>query len=148
MFDSFTGGTLATPFLGLMTGIVASVVLAMLMYRGAIRINLSVFFRVTGILLIIVAAGILRYGITDLQEAGVVPGLGNLAFDISHVLVPGTPVATLVEGIFNLVPAPTTASMIGWVIYLIVALALFLRPVAPPKAVSTPAPSTPVNTTV
>ncbi|WP_454943222.1 iron uptake transporter permease EfeU [Corynebacterium argentoratense] len=148
VFDSFTGGTLATPFLGLMTGIVASVVLAMLMYRGAIRINLSVFFRVTGILLIIVAAGILRYGITDLQEAGVVPGLGNLAFDISHVLVPGTPVATLVEGVFNLVPAPTTASMIGWVIYLIVALALFLRPVAPPKAVSTPAPSTPVNTTV
>ncbi|PRQ12407.1 iron transporter [Corynebacterium sp. 13CS0277] len=128
VFDSFTNGALAKPFLGLALGMLASVVLAVLMYRGALRINLKVFFTITGVLLVVVAAGILRYGITDLQEAGVLPGLNNLAFDISHILVPGSAPAALIEGIFNLVPAPTVASMIGWAVYLVVALWLFLRP--------------------
>jgi len=128
VFDSFASGTKTTPALGLSLGIALSVALASLMYFGAIRINLKVFFTVTGALLIIVAAGILRYGITDLQEAGVLPGLSTIAFDISHIIIPGTTTATLLEGIFNLVPAPTTASIIAWAIYLVVALFFFLKP--------------------
>ncbi|APT84423.1 iron uptake transporter permease EfeU [Corynebacterium aquilae] len=146
VFDSFTNGAFAKPFLGLALGMVFSVVLAALMYRGALKINLKVFFTVTGVLLVVVAAGILRYGITDLQEAGVLPGLNNLAFDISHILVPGSTAATLIEGIFNLVPAPTIASMIGWAVYLVLALWLFLRPqkTTQPHTTThpTPAPAT------
>ena len=144
VFDSFTSGALAKPFLGLALGMVTSVVLAVLMYRGAVKINLKTFFTFTGVLLVIVAAGILRYGITDLQEAGVLPGLNNIAFDISAILPPGSTAATLIEGIFNLVPAPTVASMVAWAIYLVVALWLFLRPEKTttqkaPKAVAVPA---------
>lgn len=128
VFDTFAYGTKTAPMLGLVLGIGVSVVLASLMYFGAIRINLQSFFRITGVLLIVVAAGILRYGITDLQEAGVLPGLNNIAFDISHIIHPGSTFATLLEGIFNLVPAPTTASIIGWVLYLCVALFFFLHP--------------------
>ena len=128
VFDTFAYGTKTTPMLGLVLGIALSIVLATCMYFGAIRINLQVFFKTTGILLIVVAAGILRYGVTDLQEAAVLPGLNNIAFDISHIIVPGTTTATLLEGIFNLVPAPTTASIIAWAAYLIIALVLFLKP--------------------
>ena len=128
VFDTFAYGSGGAPALGLSLGILISVAVATAMYFGAVRINLGVFFRVTGALLVVVAAGILRYGITDLQEAGVLPGLHNLAFDISNVLVPGTAVATFIEGIFNLVPAPTVASMIAWAVYLVVAMWLFLRP--------------------
>ncbi|WP_291314171.1 iron uptake transporter permease EfeU [Corynebacterium sp. UBA2622] len=133
VFDTFAYGGTAAPALGLTLGILISVAVATAMYFGAVRINLGLFFRVTGILLVIVAAGILRYGITDLQEAGVLPGLHNLAFDISNILVPGTAVATFIEGIFNLVPAPTVASMIGWAVYLVVAMWLFLRPLPEQK---------------
>ncbi|KXI19633.1 FTR1 family protein [Corynebacterium sp. CMW7794] len=128
VFDTFAYGSSATPALGLSLGIAIAVAVAVAMYFGAIRINLRTFFRVTGILLVIVAAGILRYGLTDLQEAGLLPGLHTLAFDVSHIIAPGTALATFIEGIFNLVPAPTTLSMVGWAVYLVIALYLFLRP--------------------
>lgn len=128
VFDTFAYGSSATPALGLSLGIAIAVAVAVAMYFGAIRINLRTFFRVTGILLVIVAAGILRYGITDLQEDGLLPGLHTLAFDVSNIIASGTALATFIEGIFNLVPAPTTLSMVGWAVYLVIALYLFLRP--------------------
>lgn len=135
VFDTFAYGSTMTPALGLSLGILiaVAVAVAVAMYYGAVRINLGTFFKVTGILLVVVAAGILRYGITDLQEAGLLPGLHTLAFDISNVIAPGTALATLIEGIFNLVPAPTLLSMIAWAVYLVVAMYLFLRPAPAPK---------------
>lgn len=132
VFDTFAYGDTVKPALGLSVGIAIAIVVTLLMYRGAIRINLSIFFRITGVLLIVVAAGILRYGINDLQEAGVLPGLNTLAFNVADVIPPGSPLAVFLEGMFNLVPAPTLLSMIAWAIYLIVALWLFLRPLPAP----------------
>lgn len=128
VFDTFAYGSTAIPAMGLSAGVAIAIVLTVAMYRGALRINLSVFFRITGALLIVVAAGILRYGITDLQEAGALPGLQSIAFDISGVLVPGTTFAAIMEGIFNVVPTPTTASFVAWAAYLVIALPAFLLP--------------------
>lgn len=141
VFDSFSYGNSTIPAVGLSLGIIISVVVAWGMYKGAVRVNLGRFFQVTGALLIVVAAGILRYGITDLQEANVLPGLNSLAFDISHIIAPGTTVATVIEGIFNLVPAPTALSMIAWAAYLVVALWLFFKPA---KQAVTPKAQAPV----
>ena len=84
VFDSITSDNV-TPFIGLGIGVAIAVVLGVLMYRGAITINLRMFFKVVGILLVVVAAGILRYGITDLQEANVLPGLYTTLFDLSLI---------------------------------------------------------------
>lgn len=127
VFESFTRA-FGVPFAGLMTGVGVSVVLGVLMYFGVLRINLGVFFQVTGALLIVVAAGILRYGITDLQEANVLPGLSNHAFDISGVLTLGTWYASLLEGMFNIVPQPTVLAFTGWLLFLLIALPAFFWP--------------------
>lgn len=127
VFDSFSK-SLGIPFAGLITGVVVSIAIGVAMYFGAVNINLKMFFQITGALLILVAAGILRYGITDLQEANVLPGLSNYAFDISGVLVPGTWYATLLEGMFNIVAQPTMLAFIGWALFLVIALPAFFRP--------------------
>jgi len=120
------------PLVGFVVGILAAVVLGMLIYKGAVRINLGTFFRWTGALLVVVAAGILSYGLHDLQEAAFLPGLRTLAFDVSHVIDPGSWYATLMRGIFNFTPATTVLQAVAWVLYVGVVLTLFLRPQRPP----------------
>jgi high-affinity iron transporter len=121
-------GETAQPLIGFSLGIAAAIVLAYLIYRGAISLDLSRFFTVTGVLLIFVAAGILAYGMHDLQEAGIVPGLNTLAFDVSAAVPPDSWHGTLLKGIFNFSPQTTVAEAIVWVAYVAVVLPLFLRP--------------------
>ena len=115
------------PLLGWVVGIGGAIVLGLLIYRGALRINLTTFFRWTGIFLILVAAGILAYGFHDLQEAGVVPGLSTLAFDVSHVIAPDSWYGTLLKGIFNFSPRTTVLEAAVWLLYVAIVLPLFLR---------------------
>ena len=91
------------------------------------RFNLSVFFTWTGLFLILVAAGVLAYGIGDLQEASVIPGWGAHAYSLTGVIPPGSWIDTVLGGIFNFTPEPTWAQVIGWLAYVIVTVTLYLR---------------------
>lgn len=129
------------PLLGWAVGLASAVVLGVLIYRGAIRLNLSAFFTVTGVALIVVAAGILSYGIHDLQEAAVLPGLHSLAFDLSHIINPSAWYAVLLKGLFNFTPATTVLQAIAWLSYTAIVITLFLRPVRSQPAAASAAPA-------
>jgi high-affinity iron transporter len=152
-FASAQGATTAWPLVGLAGGLLTSVVLGVGLYAGAVRINLTTFFTVSGVLLIFVAAGIFKYGIHDFQEAGVLPGLSTYAFDASAWLDPSSWYGALAAGLFNLTAQPSVLEMVGYGLYLVPVLALFLLPgrlarkAAPNVAVdSTPAvPTSPEN---
>lgn len=118
----------AGPLIGVLLGIGSSIVLGWLFYRGALRINLSKFFTWTGGMLVVVAAGVLAYGVHDLQEADFVPGLGNKAFDISETIPPDSWYGTLLKGTVNFQPDPTVLQVVVWALYVIPVLALFLAP--------------------
>jgi high-affinity iron transporter len=124
------------PLYALLAGIASAVLIGYLMYATAVRINLSVFFTWTGALLILVAAGILKYGVHDFQEANVLPGLNNLAYDISGVLDPSAWYTALLTGMFNITPTASVLEVIAWAAYGIPVLVLFLRP---SRRTSTPA---------
>jgi len=121
------GGGTAQPLIGFVIGIAAAVLLGSLMYRGAVQLNIARFFTITGVLLVFVAAGILAYGVHDLQEAQILPGLNTLAFDVSAVLPPDSALGTVLKGILNFSPATTVLQAVVWVLYVIVVLSLFLR---------------------
>jgi high-affinity iron transporter len=142
------GGTGGGPLLGATLGLLLAMGLGYGIYRGALKINLTRFFTWTGVFLILVAAGVLAYGVHDLQEAGVLPGLNNLAFDVSAAVPPTSWYGTLLKGIFNFSPATTVLEAAAWLLYAIPTMTLFLlrvrqRSSVPPQ---TPAPvATPVG---
>ncbi|WP_405481671.1 iron uptake transporter permease EfeU [Streptomyces sp. NBC_00009] len=116
------------PLIGVLLGLLTAVVLGWLFYRGALRINLAKFFTWTGGMLVIVAAGVLAYGVHDLQEAQFLGGLNSVAFDISETIPPDSWYGTLLKGVFNFQPDPTVLQVVVWLLYLIVTLAVFLAP--------------------
>lgn len=130
----------AWPLVGLLLGIVVAAVLTILLYVGAVRIDFARFFRYTGAFLVVVAAGILAYGVRALQIAGWLPGGSTMAFDLSSVFDSSSWYGTVLQGIFNFRPDPTVLQVVAWVAYLVVVLPLFLRPV---RAAAIPARSAP-----
>ncbi|TQK44112.1 high-affinity iron transporter [Streptomyces sp. SLBN-118] len=117
------------PLIGVLLGIATAVVLGWLFYRGALRINLAKFFTWTGGMLVVVAAGVLAYGVHDLQEARFLGGLTDKAFNITTTVPPDSWYGTLLKGVFNFQPDPTVLQVTVWVLYLIPTLGLFLAPV-------------------
>jgi high-affinity iron transporter len=131
------------PLTGAVLGIATAVVLGYLLYRGAVKINLTKFFTWTGAFLIVVAAGVLGYGFHDLQEAGILPGLNSLAFDVSGHIDEGSWYGALLKGVFNFSPQTTWLQAGVWTAYLVITMALFLRGVrrtGPAPTPATPAP--------
>jgi high-affinity iron transporter len=132
----------AWPLLGLLIGVLVAAGIAIGMYAGAVRINLAKFFTYTGAFLIVVAAGVLSYGIGALQTVGWLPNLGGRAFDISSWFNWSSWYGEIVQGVFNVTPTPTVLQLVCWLAYLVIVLALFLRPIqiaekppaAPPTA--------------
>ncbi|BBH69840.1 iron transporter [Actinoplanes sp. OR16] len=116
------------PLIGISLGMLTAVALGWLLYVSAVRINLSRFFAWTGALLVLVAAGIAKYGVHDLQESGVLPGLNDQAFDVSGAFPPETWYAELLRGMINFTPAPTVLETVAWLAYGIPVLLLFLWP--------------------
>jgi high-affinity iron transporter len=144
LFYAAAGGqtTDRGPLVGISIGVVTAVVIGYLLYISAVRINLTKFFMWTGFLLILVAAGILRYAAHDFQESGVLPGLGNALFTLSWY-DPNAWYAALLGGMFNLVPNPTPLEFFVWLGYLVPTMALFFWPAkAKPTAPVTAAPAT------
>ena len=120
-------GAGAGPAIGALLGILTSVVIGVLLYRGVVSMNLATFFKFTGAALIVIAAGVLAYGVHDLQEAGILPGIDNLAWDVQGWEITSW-YGALLKGIFNLGPQMTVLEIVVYVGYLIPTMVLFLRP--------------------
>jgi high-affinity iron transporter len=131
-------GAGAGPALGAVLGIATAVVVGVLIYRGTVHLNLATFFRVTGAALIVIAAGVLAYGVHDLQEAGILPGLNTLAWDIEGWEITSW-YGALMKGIFNIGPQMTVLEVLAYLAYLVPTMVLFWRPVAGPTSSQQPA---------
>ncbi len=127
------GGSAAS-VIGAVIGIGASVVLGWLVYRRSVHIDLSKFFTITGVMLIVIAAGVLSYGLHELAEGGVIPTTAT-AFDITSWFDADSWYAALLRGVFGFRPAPNVLEVAAWFAYVIPVTWLFLRGISSaPKA--------------
>jgi high-affinity iron transporter len=94
-------------------------------YRGGVRLNLARFFRLTALLLVVVAAGLLASAFHTAHEAGWVNFWQSTALDLGWLVRPGTVVSSLVTGMFGIQPRPTVIELVVWLVYL-VPVALFV----------------------
>ncbi|MCC2033807.1 iron uptake transporter permease EfeU [Microbacterium allomyrinae] len=168
MVQSF--GDAPSALLGALLGLVAAVVLGWLLARGMVRLDLRRFFTWTGAFLIIVAAGVLAYGIRDLQEAGALPGpftsaapidpvtgavaVGwaafpfGWAFDVSTAIPPGSPLAAVLQATIGFMPRMSWLQVVAWILYVAIVGGVWARrqfrrtPAAPAPAPSISAPET------
>lgn len=137
-------GESAGPLTGAAIGLVLSAALCWGLYRRVLKINLTRFFTATGVVLIVIAAGVLGYGLRDLQEGGVLPGKAAYAVDLSGSVDGSSWYSTLVQGVFNVTPAMTWLQVVGYVGYLAVVMTLFVRgarAAAPKPAAEKPSPA-------
>ncbi|MET9684339.1 iron uptake transporter permease EfeU [Streptomyces coeruleorubidus] len=136
------------PLTGAGIGLVLAAVLCWGLYRRVLSINLTRFFTATGAVLIVIAAGVLGYGLRDLQEGGVLPGGTAYAVDLSGSVDAGSWYSTLLQGVLNLTPTMTWLQVVGYAGYLGVVMTLFVRGVrgvapAPSATPALPVPGTP-----
>ena len=134
-------GQTAAPLAGAAIGIAAAVALCWLLYHRAVRMNVGVFFNRTAIVLIVIAAGVLAYGLGDLQGAGLLPGRAWVAFDLTPHIDPGSWWASIVTGITELSPKMTVLQVTAWLAYLAAVIPLFVT--AGSAAKRAPAPEAP-----
>ncbi|MCD5972367.1 iron uptake transporter permease EfeU [Pseudomonas quasicaspiana] len=122
--------------LGALLGLILAVAVGFAIYSGSMRLNLSLFFRWTGLFILVVAAGILANSVQALHEAGVWNHLQTVVFDISATLPMDGPTGSVLAGMFGYQDAPTISTLSAYLIYLVFALVLFFMPHA--RVVSLP----------
>jgi high-affinity iron transporter len=121
-------GSSVTPVVGATLGLLSAVALGYLLYRRAVSLNLARFFTWTGAGLVLVAAGVLSYAVHDLQEGGLLPGLSNLAFDVSGSLPLSSWQGSLLHGILGFTPETSWLQLAAFVLYLVPVMVLFFAP--------------------
>jgi high-affinity iron transporter len=121
---------------GALLGLLTAAVIGAGLYRGGIKINLARFFKVTSVVLVVIAAGLLATAVHTAHEAAWFNGFQGQALDLGWLVVPGTVSSSLLTGMLGLQPAPTYAEAGVWVIYVVPMLLYVLWPQRPRAAVS------------
>ncbi|MEP7360785.1 MAG: iron uptake transporter permease EfeU [Chloroflexota bacterium] len=129
--------------LGALIGLAIAIAIGWIIYTGSRRINYATFFRLTGLALVFIAAGLLSHAVHELIEVGWITVLTGTVFDISAMLPDDAGIGLFLRALFGYSAAPEVLTVIVYLAYLLPVLYLYLRPmaVAPPATQpQTPAP--------
>jgi high-affinity iron transporter len=118
---------------GALLGIATAIVIGFAIYSGGVRINLARFFRITGFVLVLVAAGLVATTLHTAHEAGWLDAGQGQALDLTWLVVPGSWTSALLTGMLGWQPRPTYIELIGYFAFLIPAAAYVLWPPRTPR---------------
>ena len=142
LFGASNTATPAETTIGGLLGLTGAIILGWFIYKGTHTINLRNFFSITGVLLIVFAAGLLAHGIHEIQEAGYLPIFIEHVWDINSFLDENSTFGSFLKGIFGYNGNPSLLEVVAYPLYLGLALFYFLRPAVVPARQSPPQPAT------
>jgi high-affinity iron transporter len=119
--------------IGGILGLAIAIAIGYSLYRGTSKLNLRTFFNVTGLLLVIFAAGLLAHGIHEFHEAGVVPAVIEHVWDINHIIPEQSVIGRFFVAIFGYNANPSLVELVAYTGYLSVVLAGYFWPARPKK---------------
>lgn len=117
---------------GALAGILVSVLLGYGLYVGGVRLDLRRFFRLTGVFILFVAAGLMAGVLRKFHEAGIWNQLQQVVFDLSETLPMDSPLGAVLSGLLGYQAAPVVGEVLVYLAFLAITLFLFLRPVPAP----------------
>ena len=112
-------GNTASAAGGALAGIAVAVVLGWAIYRGGVRLNLSKFFRATGLVLVLVAAGLVVNALHTAHEAGWLNAGQGGTVDLTWLVRPGSVQSALLTGMLGIQQHPVVIEVAGWLAYLV-----------------------------
>lgn len=110
--------------LGSVLGLAVAVAIGVLIYAFGRRIDLRTFFKVTGVLLVLFAAGLVTHGMHEFVEAGLISG-GPVLFDLTRTLPDSDGAGAMLRSLLGYSADPTLIEGIAYVGYFILALVLW-----------------------
>lgn len=118
---------------GAVVGILIAAAIGYGIYRGGVRLNMARFFRATGLVLVLVAAGLVMTALHTAHEAGWLNAGQARALDLTWLVRPGTLLDPLLTGVLGIQPTPTVIEVAGWLVYAVPMLLLVAWPRGPKK---------------
>ncbi|MCL4377679.1 MAG: FTR1 family protein [Actinobacteria bacterium] len=112
---------------GAAIGIISSIILALIFFISTIKINISLFFRITGILIMFIAAGLFSESVHEFEEAGILPAIRNNVYDISRFISKDSVAGGILKSLFGYNPSPSLLEIIIYTVYLALIAVLIRR---------------------
>jgi high-affinity iron transporter len=112
--------TPAQTLVGAVLGLGLAIVIGWLIFAGGSRLNVRAFFRTTGLLLLLFAAGLVAHGVHELQEAGLIPIVVEHLWNINHILDENGLVGSMLKALFGYNGNPSLIEVISYVVYLVI----------------------------
>lgn len=137
VFAISESSTPAATAAGALAGLALAIVLGAGVYSGSRRLDLRRFFTVSGVLLIVLAAGLAAHGTHELQEAALFPVTVEHVWNTNGTLDEGSTAGALLQALAGYDGDPSLLELGVWLAFLLGVLALFLRPLR----IRSPAPA-------
>ncbi len=118
--------TAADTIIGGLAGLLLAVLVGWLIYAGTARLPVSAFFRVTGALLVVFAAGLVANAVGEFQEAGLLPGIVEHLWSTTTWLSDESTLGSALHSLVGYTAEPSLTQVIAYAAYY-VALWLGLR---------------------
>jgi high-affinity iron transporter len=108
--QTFTGGAI---------GLGVAIAVGWVIFALGKELDIRTFFRVTGILLVLFAAGLVAHGVHELQEAGLVPTIMEHAWDVNHLLNEDSPAGQFLKALFGYNGNPSLIEVLSYLGYFV-----------------------------